>query len=334
MGAAMPDDFLSDDWLEQAYPGLTAAQIRAAQDSGALPEQEDLGLREDAGYTVAPDGSIIPYDYRTGVTAQKEEERSRKAEEQALKDWEREQGRAMFWENIDQDFLSGLDQYLPDYDTLLDRSGTSFQDIMGGASAEQGALQRGADIYNQLYQQGGYSPLERAQIQQAQQQAARAEQSQRAALQQQMQMRGMGGSGMEMMGALQAQQSGANQGLQASTDIATQAQQRALQALQQGTQFGGQAGSAADRFNAANLGWQDWRQSQAMGAQQQNLQNQANYAQMMQGRSDWLASMGRALQGNGEAPDAWNPADYAGIGASLGQGAVQGYNSAQGGGSS
>lgn len=314
----------------ETYPGLTDEEIARFEEAGTLPDPtlQNTSGRNEAGYVISPYGDPLGYDYRQGVRDSKTEERQREAEQQALKEWEQEQGRQMFWENINQDFLSGLDQYLPNYNALLNRTGTSFGDIMGIASGEQGALQRGADIYNQIYEQGGYSPLERQQIQQAQMQANRNEQAQRAALQQQMQMRGMGGSGMEAMGALQAQQSGANQGLQASTDLATQAQGRALQALQQGTQLGAQAGSAADRFNAANLGWQDWRQTQGMGAAQQNLQNQADYAQMMQGRSDWLAGMGRALSGQGEAPEAWSPADYASIGTSAIQGGMQGAQGA------
>ena len=106
---------------------------------------------------------------------------------------------------------------------------------------------------------GGYTGLERDQIAQAQRQAAQAEKSQRDAVSQQMQMRGMGGGGADLAARLAAQQGAANQGRADATSIATQAQMRALQAMQSGAQIGGQQAAQAanraqaiDAFNQAN----------------------------------------------------------------------------------
>ena len=124
-----------------------------------------------------------------------------------------------------------------------------------GKAAQMQALQQMQGVA----QGGGYTPLERDQIAQAQRQAAGYEKSQRDAQVQQMAMRGMQGGGGEMAARLQAQQGGANRAAGQATDTATQAQMRALQAMQAGGQIGQQQqANAADRaqavdaFNQAN----------------------------------------------------------------------------------
>ena len=124
-----------------------------------------------------------------------------------------------------------------------------------GTEAQMRALRQMQDIGAQ----GGYTNLERDQIAQAQRQAAAAEKSQRDAQVQQMEMRGMAGGGGEMAARLAAQQGGANRAQGAATDIATQAQMRALQAMQAGGQMGQQVqanattrAQAIDAFNQAN----------------------------------------------------------------------------------
>jgi hypothetical protein len=159
-------------------------------------------------------------------------------------------------------------------------------------------------------QAGGYTNLERDQIAQAQRQAAGYEKSQRDAQLQQMQMRGMAGGGGEMAARLQAQQGGANRAAGAATDIATQAQMRALQAMQAGGQIGasqqsaanaqqtvaGNRASALDAFNQANTNRQ----------QQVNQRNAASTAaartQNTQDRQSVLA--GATGQYNGNASNA------------------------------
>lgn len=253
------------------------------------------GRNTITAHVTAPDGTVLSYTYKVAARDSKTEENRRSAEQEALDNWEQDVGRDEFWEAANADFLSGLSDYMPDYDQLLQRNGTDFSDIMGYGSQQTQALRQGADQFQGIYNQGGYTGLERGQIQQAQGQANRNEQAQRQALQQQMQMRGMGGSGMEMMGSLQAQQAGANQGLSASTDIATQAQQRALQALSQGTQMQAQAGQAADAFNQAHLGWQDQQQGLAMQAGQTGYENQVGQGERLQNQANNRATMMRQL---------------------------------------
>lgn len=132
---------------------------------------------------------------------------------------------------------------------------TAQRDYQGGQEAQMLALRQMQDIGRR----GGYTQLERDQIAQAQRQAAGYEKSQRDAQVQQMAMRGMQGGGGEMAARLQAQQGGANRAAGQATDIATQAQMRALQAMQAGGQIGQQQqANAADRaqavdaFNQAN----------------------------------------------------------------------------------
>lgn len=250
------------------------------------------------------------------------DEAEKEARNEALRDW----GYEEFFTNYNQDFLSGLGQYLPDYDQLLQRQGTTFQDLMGRGSEQQAQLMQGANQYRDIYNAGGYTPLERGQIQQANYQANRNEQAQRAAMMQQMQMRGMGGSGLEAMGALGAQQGGANQALGASTDIATQAQNRALNALGQGTQFAGQAGQAADAFNKAHLGWQDYQQQLQGQWQQQALANQAELAKMQQEEARYRSSVGQAMATDAEAPDRANTAgNFGQVAGSTAQAAAKAY---------
>lgn len=133
---------------------------------------------------------------------------------------------------------------------------------------------------------GGYTPVEREQIAQAQRQAALAEQSQRGAIQQQMAMRGVGGSGLDYAAQLGAQQSAANQGRADAASIAAQAQQRALLAMQaasqQAAQVRGQTlneqgarNDAIDRFNQANT--QHRRDVQARNEDERVAANQRRF---------------------------------------------------------
>lgn len=126
---------------------------------------------------------------------------------------------------------------------------------------------------------GGYTRLERDQIADAQRQAAQYEKSQRDAQLQQLQSRGMGGSGAEIAARMQAQQSGANQARSDATSIATAAQMRALQAMQGGAAIGQaqqtqaqQRASAVDAFNQANTNRQQ-------GVLQRNAANRTNAQQ-------------------------------------------------------
>jgi hypothetical protein len=115
--------------------------------------------------------------------------------------------------------------------------------------------------------------------------------SQQDSIMQNMSMRGMGGSGMQLAAQLSAQKKGATNANAQGTNIAAQAQQRALQALQSaGTQAGqmsaqdfgqqSQVASANDiinRFNSQNQQSVSNANTQAQNsAQASNLQNAQN----------------------------------------------------------
>ncbi len=134
----------------------------------------------------------------------------------------------------------------------------------------------------QIGNQGGLTSVDRAQLNQIQNQVSNQSAANRAATLQSMAQRGMAGSGAELATELAGNaaqtQSAADQGF----NVAAQAQQRALQAIQQAgsmggqienTQFGeaaqkAQAQDAINRFNAQN----------AQNVAGQNVQR-ANYAQ-------------------------------------------------------
>lgn len=269
------------------------------------PTQSDDAVMRSRGTVhdtvTMPDGTVVPFEYRgsinTGRGNRKEREAREAAEAAAIAEWEANQGREDYWNRFETDYFSDLDQYLPDYDQLLDRTGSSYTDIVGGQSQQAQALGQGADQFQDIYDQGGYTDLERGQIDQGLYRANAGEKAQRDAQMQQMRMRGMGGSGLEAMSGMNAQQQGANRGLASATGVATQAQERALNALSQGTQMRGQQGQAADAFNQAHLGWQDYQQGLQGQWQQQALQNQDVLAQRLEGQRRYQMDQGRQLAG-------------------------------------
>ncbi len=92
-------------------------------------------------------------------------------------------------------------------------------------------LQTALSRYNDIYEGGGYTAAERAQMRQAQMEAASYEQSQRNAALQQLAMRGLSGSGVEAMIRGQSAQEGANRAARSADEIAIAGQDRAMRAL-------------------------------------------------------------------------------------------------------
>ena len=88
--------------------------------------------------------------------------------------------------------------------------------------------------------QSGYDATDRAAMAEAQMAAARQEQGQRGAIMQNMQARGMGGSGAELAAQLANQQGSANRMSATAGNIAGEGRQRALQAMMQSGQMAGQ----------------------------------------------------------------------------------------------
>lgn len=113
---------------------------------------------------------------------------------------------------------------------------------------------------------GGMTMADKANLARIQNDSASADASRRAAILQNMQQRGMGGSGSELLAQLSSSQAATDRQAQQGLDVAGMAQQRALQSLQdagglagnlRGQDYGEKANAAAaqdaiDRFNAQN----------------------------------------------------------------------------------
>jgi hypothetical protein len=152
----------------------------------------------------------------------------------------------------------------------------------GGANAQRSQMQ----ALRNLYDQGGYTDADRTMSQ-----ALRAQQAQQmgaanAATQQQMQARGMGGSGTEL--ALRQQSNEAMAGANAQSDASIQqaAMQRALQALQGAGQmsnaYRGAEQSRMHALDSYNQSNNDWRRGRENRNTQWANQGAANDAQARQ----------------------------------------------------
>lgn len=146
------------------------------------------------------------------------------------------------------------------------------QDLLWAQDPE--TLQMQKDVFENIdnildiYDQGGYTAQEQAQIRLAQRQVAEYEQAQRAAVEENMAARGQASGGAGIAAKLQAQQSGADRAAMSGDRIAIAGQQRALQALQAGTQMEmAQANKLADQANAINQFNTQYRQ----GVQARNV---------------------------------------------------------------
>lgn len=142
--------------------------------------------------------------------------------------------------------------------------------------------------------QGQMNPADQAAFELARQNAAGEQQARQGAILQEMQQRGQGGSGAELLAKLKSNQSGAQMLQQAQLEQAQAMQQARMQALAQQAQLGGQVrqqdfGESSDvaqakdliaRTNAANAQSVGARnissQNQAQAANLQNRQNVAN----------------------------------------------------------
>lgn len=148
------------------------------------------------------------------------------------------------------------------------------------------AAARAALAQMQERSQSGWSQLDRMALDQAQRQAGQYEQAQRGAVMNDAARRGMRGSGLQMLGALQAQQSGADRALDAATNLGIAGRDRAMANTSQAaalgmgindTQFNQSATRAAamDAFNAMSSGRAD-------AAAASNYQNQLAAFQLQQ----------------------------------------------------
>lgn len=176
----------------------------------------------------------------------------------------------------------------------------------------------------QLQQLGktGLGAQDRAALNQIRDETQTALEGKRQQILQNMQARGMGGSGAELIAQLQGSQGSANQASQQGDQVAAQAQNRALQAIMNSASLGGniqsadtqlamnkaQAQDELNRFNTQNQMAQQQRNvASGNQAQQSNLANsqalsnanvsQANqekYRQSNAQRQNWLDQVTRA----------------------------------------
>jgi len=169
--------------------------------------------------------------------------------------------------------------------TLL--SSNAFNDIKTDPSlvgAQKQALQQLQDTANE----GGLTAIDRAKIQDVQDALNTTARGRNQALMQNAQERGIGGSNLNLQNQLMQEQAAADQASRAGTDIAAQAQARALASLQAAGQLGGQmeaqqygeqankatAQNAIDRFNAETQGGTNlYNVGAANQAQAANLAN-------------------------------------------------------------
>ena len=155
--------------------------------------------------------------------------------------------------------------------------------------AQMSALRSMQDIANN----GGMNAEDKANLARIQSEASQADRGRREAIMQNMQARGMGGAGAELLAQLQSSQAATDRQAQQGLDVAGMAQRRALEAMMnqgnmagniRGQDFGeaSQKASAADaiaKFNASNsLANQQFNIGNDINKQQTNMQaiNQGN----------------------------------------------------------
>jgi len=135
---------------------------------------------------------------------------------------------------------------------------------------------------------GGMNLADKANLSRIQSETSQADRGRRDAVLQNMNARGMGGSGAELMAQLQSSQAATDRSSQAGLDVAAQAQSRALQAMMQSGQMGGEMrgqefgeqakiASAQDAINNFNTGTtnntRQFNAGQQTGADKFNIGN-------------------------------------------------------------
>jgi hypothetical protein len=148
---------------------------------------------------------------------------------------------------------------------------------------------------DEIIEGGGMNAMDKANMSRIQGEVSQADRGRREAINQNMQMRGVGGSGMELLAQLQSSQAATDRANQSGLDIAGMAQQRALESIMnkgnlsgdmRSQEFGeksniASARDAIEKFNAANrLGVAGDNRSYATNVAQGNAdtRNQATMA--------------------------------------------------------
>jgi hypothetical protein len=169
---------------------------------------------------------------------------------------------------------------------------TAMAEIQRGGAGREAQLSALEELRN-ISGAGGLTAMDRAKIQEIQDQLATTGRGAREAVTQEMAQRGVAGSGLDYMNRLMAAQSGAETAARQGTDVAALAEQRALEALLAQGQLGGQisgqefaeqadiakAKDLISQFNTANRQNVELENIRARNlAQQQNLAEQQRVA--------------------------------------------------------
>jgi len=148
-------------------------------------------------------------------------------------------------------------------------------------------------------QEGGLTSIDRSKLNAIQTDEQTAERGQREALLQNAQQRGVAGSGLELAAQLSNEQNAANRASARGTEVAAQAQERALRAIQNAGELSGQLrdqdfaeqsskAKAQDAINAFNTNMRQQAEiantSSANTAQNQNLANQMKVQELNLGQ--------------------------------------------------
>jgi hypothetical protein len=185
----------------------------------------------------------------------------------------------------------------PRFADVQQMGSSSFNDIAIDPRFENQQI-AALDSLTNIANSGGLTAADQANLNKIQTDVAAADRGRREAIMQNMQSRGMAGSGNELLAKLQSSQAATDRANQAGLDVAGMAQQRALDALMQsGTlsgnmqnqKFSQEAQKAAARdaiaqFNAANMNQASL--SNANIANQMGMQNAANQYMASQANRD------------------------------------------------
>lgn len=178
------------------------------------------------------------------------------------------------------------------------------QSAMAGVTVDPSLMNAQTGALSQLQQiasSGGMTPTDLAQVQQINDQVNAQNQGRQLAVQDQMQQQGIGGSGADIAARLSSAQAANTAASEAGTQVAANAQQRALQAIQQSGQLGGQIqqeqfGEAAqkaqaqDAINQFNTGLQQNTNLANQQAQQQANLTNFNMANQVAGTNTGIAN--------------------------------------------
>jgi hypothetical protein len=249
---------------------------------------------------------------------------------QALGTWLGEQNRAKY-DNMARGNAKELEDLYKDPELLrslvADKQGPSAYDSISTDPALRNKQMASLGALDDVVNSGGLRMSDKSQLNDIQQSNAAREQGSRQAISQNMQARGMGGSGMELAQQLAAQQGGADRNAQSSMQIAGNAQDRALQAMISSGQMAGgirnQDWSQAAEKARANDDINRFNTGTANQFQLANRQNQYD------AKAGQAAGIGSQMNLNsaqaGHQQNLWN-----GIGQAASQGIGQMQNAAMG----